>query len=199
MPPSTKEDQLSLSEGNMTEPKTDTGAATDKKAKREVPISIDEFAAAIAGMSRLLGKVSSAQPFKDAGIGLAEWSALNSLIAEQSEAVSNKQLAKSLGVSGQRANQICDSLKSTGLAGVSPSPDDGRKVMIKITAAGRARLKTVNETLLPMLVAKAGNRGAALQRMNRTLKVLGRTFSSADTEKSDKKENRKLKKAKKSD
>ena len=76
--------------------------------KPPAEIDVENFSNLVASMSRLLTSLARLKPFSDADVGLAEWLALTTLARE--DGISNKALGRSLGVSGQRANQICASL-----------------------------------------------------------------------------------------
>ena len=123
---------------------TETGAA-----KAPADIDLADFPKLIANMSRLLVGLGRIQPFKDANLGLAEWVAL-SMLAEK-DGISNKHLGRSLGVSGQRANQITTSLTSAGLISVGQSDEDNRRNEIRISDAGKAKVDEINSQLKPIL------------------------------------------------
>jgi DNA-binding MarR family transcriptional regulator len=106
---------------------------------------ITDFARMVARISRLLTRLSGLPVFKNAGLGLAEWIAL-SILAEEDH-ISNKQLAKKLGVTGQRANQICNSLAAANLIKVSQSAEDTRRNVIELMELGRGKLIHVNMEL----------------------------------------------------
>lgn len=120
----------------------------------ETGTEIDTFAHLVAGMSRFLSGLSRAEPFAGATIGLAEWSTL--AVLTKSGKVSNSLLAKILGITNQRATQITESLKSSGLISITQAPDDSRKNVIVISEAGKAKLSTVNLKLEPMLAEAFG-------------------------------------------
>jgi DNA-binding MarR family transcriptional regulator len=135
-----------------------TTAEADAKPPAE--INVDDFAGLIANMSRLLTGLARIKPFSDANLGLAEWVALSMLA--QKDGVSNKHLGRSLGVTGQRVNQICASLTKSELITVGQSADDSRANEIKITSLGRAQIDRVNSQLQPMLATVLKGRERAL-------------------------------------
>ncbi len=96
-----------------------------------------------------MSKLSTSPPFARAQLGTAEWLALNIFLRTGSSG--NKQLAKSLGITGQRAKQICDSLEAAGLILIEPSPVDARRKVITITEAGTAQVTALNNDLLKMM------------------------------------------------
>jgi DNA-binding MarR family transcriptional regulator len=130
--------------------------------KDTVEVKIEDLATLVAGMSRLLSRLASMPAFQEAGLGLAEWSAL-SIIAGKS-GINNGQLAHALGVSAQRVNQITDSLRGAENISISASADDGRKKAISITAAGTQRLTELNSKLQPMVASALSKRPRVLGR-----------------------------------
>lgn len=157
--------------------------------KQTAEIDIGDFSSLIAGMSRLLIGIASIAPFKEANLGLAEWVAL-SVLAEK-DGVSNKQLARTLGVTGQRANQVGASLKEAGLISIVQSGEDNRKNEIKITDAGKGRLDAVNTQLKPFLATTLKTKERSLPAASRQIKVLMRIVQSANPAKEKKREERK--------
>jgi DNA-binding MarR family transcriptional regulator len=121
-------------------------------------------------MTRLSSRLSVLPQFKKAGLGLAEWSAL--MILRQYDGISNKDLAKRLGVSGQRANQIRSSLHNANLVAVSQSPDDNRKNVIRLTDLGRSRLSIVDQELEPLISAGRTSQPRAFARATRNLRFV---------------------------
>lgn len=122
------------------------------------------LAALAASLSRFLTRLASISPFQEAGLGLAEWSALSIIAAK--EGINSRQLANILGVSAQRVNQIADSLKAMGLISLNSPPDDARKKLVAITAAGSARLAELNSKLEPAIAAAVGQRPKSLIKLN---------------------------------
>lgn len=139
-------------------------------------VAVGDFAELVTDMSRLLTRLANAPLFKSAQIGLAEWVALSAL--EKKDGISNKQLAKHLGVTGQRANQITTSLSAAGLISVSQSREDSRKNVILIADSGRKKLEHVNAQLTPLLAAALNGREQLLKRARRNIKVLARVAQS---------------------
>lgn len=154
-----------------------------------VELNVGDFSALIAGMSRLLIGIAGIAPFKEANLGLAEWVAL-SVLAEK-DGVSNKQLARTLGVSGQRANQVGASLKEAGLISIGQSGEDSRKNEIKITATGKSRVDDVNAQLKPFLSTALKGRERTLANANRQFKVLMRIVQPVNPDRTKKKEEKK--------
>lgn len=137
---------------------------TDAAISSANEIRAQDLATLVAGLNRFLMRLSNMPAFHEAGLGLAEWSAL-SLIAERS-GINNRQLANVMGVSPQRINQITDSLKGAALIAVASSAEDARKKVISITPAGMARLRELNVKLQHKLAAALDKRPAVLVRTN---------------------------------
>lgn len=160
-----------------------------KESKQPIEIDVADFSSLIAGMSRLLIGTASIAPFKEANLGLAEWVAL-SVLAEK-DGVSNKQLARTLGVTGQRANQVGASLKDAGLIAIQQSGEDSRKNEIKITEVGRSRYNAINEQLKPLLAASLKGREKSLSSASRQIKVLMRIVQVVNPDREKKKKKQK--------
>lgn len=127
----------------------DTKSATGAEAKVAAEVSVEDFSGLVANISRILAGVSRLQPFVAADLGLAEWVALTMLVGK--DGTSNKVLARHLGVTSQRANQIVSALARAKLIEVKQSADDNRVNEIRITDAGKKRIGALNEELKALL------------------------------------------------
>lgn len=149
-------------------------AITENSEKPPAMVTIEDFSALVAGMSRILSGLGRLQPFIDADMGLGEWVAVTTLA--EKDGINNKMLARTLGVSGQRVNQICQSLSSGGLIKVNQSAEDNRSNEITITEAGRAKLNAVNLQLLPLLAdalkGKERSVAVAARQLKQVMRVL---------------------------
>jgi DNA-binding MarR family transcriptional regulator len=139
----------------------------DAPTPNDTQPSVPDLAALVAGLSRFLSRLASIPPFQEAGLGLAEWSALTIIAGKQG--INNRHLAGALGVSAQRVNQITDSLKTMGLIVLNVVPEDARKKVITVTPAGSARLTELNSKLQPTIAAALGKRQNSLARVNTML------------------------------
>jgi DNA-binding MarR family transcriptional regulator len=130
-------------------------------------------------MSRFLTRFSGLPAFEEAGIGLAEWTALSTISGR--DGLANQQLANLLGVSAQRANQICEALRRATLVNISVSPDDARKKVITITPAGSAQLKELNSKLQALIQGTLNARPRLLARADAILNrdIMGIVLPSA--------------------
>lgn len=144
--------------GRLDQLMTDTSTTAAPESK------VQDLVTLVAALNRFLIRLSALPPFQEAGLGLAEWSAL-SIIADR-QGVNNRQLANVLGVSPQRINQITESLKAASLIFISSSADDARKKIITITPAGQARLRELNAKLQPKLSVVLSKRPGLLVRTN---------------------------------
>jgi DNA-binding MarR family transcriptional regulator len=120
-----------------------TGAADG--AAPDSAFDIRELAGLVIVASRLIGGLANLPIFKNADVSLAEWLAL-SVISDKA-GVSNKLLARHLGVTGQRANQLCTSLEQARLISVTHAEEDSRRNVIRITDAGQAQIESLNAQL----------------------------------------------------
>lgn len=145
------------------------------EARREIAVA--EFAKLVALLSRFLVGLSSIPLFKATDLGLADWVAL-SMLAEHDNA-SNKQLARMLGVSNQRANQITTSLSKSGHISIRVSASDSRRNEISITQAGRARLNATNRRLAPLLATVFRGGANSFTAVNRRCALLMRIVMAA--------------------
>lgn len=129
--------------------------------------TIADFGKLAASLGRLLAAFASAPAFRDGNLTLSEWIAL--FILDQSELISNNQLAKRLGVTRQRAHQIVASFVESGLITMRPSPVDSRKNEITVTAKGKAQLASANVELSAFLLTKLESSPALLARTRRSV------------------------------
>ena len=127
--------------------------------------SIPHLVALVVTSSRLIGGLANLPLFKNVQISLTEWLAL-SVLADK-EGVSNKMLARSLGVTGQRANQLCTSLNEAKLISTTHAEDDSRRNVIRITDAGRNQLGNINAQLQELV-------SSGLKGKRRSLIVAGK-------------------------
>lgn len=144
-------------------------------------ISIDTFAGIVASMSRFLTRFANTDPFKEADLGLAEWLGLMTIRAKTG--LSNKQFAKLIGTTTQRAAQISDALKRAELISVSQSVEDARVHSMSVTPAGIKRLDQLNSKLMPMICSSLGNKTNVLARTRKNLNLLLRVVAPAKTDK----------------
>jgi DNA-binding MarR family transcriptional regulator len=131
-----------------------------------------DFGALVVRLSRLLGRLSNLEPFKGSPFGLIEWVAL-SLIA-QDASKNNRHLARMLGVSRQRANQIKTALEKQRLVQARQSDKDARISLLSLTSKGEAELQIVDAALRAELAGALSARKSALARANRSLRILTR-------------------------
>lgn len=160
--------------------------------KTSVEIKVEDFSRLVVGMSRLLTGLARIPPFVEGGLSMAEWISLTMLA--QRDGISNKLLGRSLGVSAQRANQICASLVRSGLIAITQSAEDNRANDIKITEAGKAKIDSINAQLQPMLAGAMAGKERSLSGAARHIKFVGRILQTVSPEKARKKEKKKEKK-----
>lgn len=153
------------------------------EGKPKAEISVEDFSALIASMSRLLTGLGRIRPFSEAELGLAEWVALTTLA--QRDGVSNKVLGRKLGVTGQRVNQISASLARGGFIDVKQSAQDNRANEIRITDAGKAKVRAVNSQLKPMLSEALQGRERSLSSASKNMKYLTRLLNLGKSDKPD--------------
>ncbi len=136
-----------------------------------------EFGNLVAGMTRVLNRLSSIPQFKNADLGLAEWVALS--VLQQADGISNKQLAATLGVTRQRAHQLINQLAAAKLISVQVSPLDSRENVITLAANGTKQLNALNVELASLISAALGPKVNMLPKMQNQLKFLMRIVREA--------------------
>lgn len=152
-------------------------ATVPPDAKAPAKINAADLSVLIANMSRLLVGLGSIPPFKNSNLGLAEWVGL-SVLADK-DSVSNKQLARVLGVTGQRANQITTSLSKAGLISVAQSREDNRRNDIKITDAGKSRFNSINTELESLLSVALKNKERSLLSAGKHVRLMMRIVNAS--------------------
>jgi DNA-binding MarR family transcriptional regulator len=133
---------------------------------------LPDFADLVVGMSRLLLGLGNIEPFQSAGFGLADWVALS--VLAKGPAQNNRQLAKVLGVTRQRANQIKTSLERAKLISSTQSSEDARQNVITLTARGQAQLDETNGKILAILSSALKNKKRVVVKANNSIRVLMR-------------------------
>ena len=137
--------------------------------KESAEIDVRNLSSLLGNMNRLLVGLTSVPPFKNSDVGLGEWVALSALA--KGESLPLRQLARSVGVPANRANQIVSRLSEGGLVSVGQAGEDKREIDIRVTESGRARLTAINSQLGPMLGSALKN-ADALARADKRVKSL---------------------------
>lgn len=133
---------------------------------------IDDFAAMLSGMARLLDRISALDAFTSSGLHVAEWLALS--VIATNEGLGNNGIAKKLGVSGQRTQQICEILLKQGFIAVERSNEDGRRKTIKMRSEGTAMLGSIRANLTDQLEQDLGERTVLIERVSRYMRTMRR-------------------------
>lgn len=131
----------------------------------------------VIGMSRLLVELSAVEPFKDAAFGLNDWVALS--VMARGLAPNNRELARVLGVTRQRANQIKSALEEQHLISSTQSSEDARENVLIVTGAGHARLHEIDAKLLAFMSASLKDKERLLPRANRSVNGVRRRVRAA--------------------
>ena len=126
----------------------------------------------VVGISRLLAELSAMESFKKSGFGLTDWVALS--VLARGPAHNNKELAKALGVTRQRANQIKTVLEEQRLISSTQSSEDARENVLVVTEAGHARLADVSVKVLAIMSSSLQEEERLLIRANRSVRNLRR-------------------------
>jgi DNA-binding MarR family transcriptional regulator len=151
----------------LTAEQNDAGGPTDDAGQR-----LADFGELVVRLSRLLGRLTTLEPFKGSSFGLIEWVAL-SLIA-QGVSKNNRQLARNLGVSRQRANQIKTALEKQRLIQAKQSNKDARISLLSLTNKGQTELAIVDAALRAELAGALSARKMLVARVTKSLRVLTR-------------------------
>jgi DNA-binding MarR family transcriptional regulator len=139
---------------------------------------LPDFADLIVGMSRLLIGLAALEPFRNADFSMADWVALS--VLAKGPAKNNRQLAKMLGVTRQRANQIKTSLEQARLISASQSTEDARQNVIVVTARGRSQLEDLNTQISSLLSSSLKSRERVLAKTNKSIRILTRIIRAGE-------------------
>ncbi len=145
------------------------GPDADKAKKAFPAVTSLALADIITSMSRLLDRLAHYSPLQEVGLGLTEWTAL---VALSRGGGSNKSLARELGLTKQRVNQITDTLRAAGYLEITKAAGDGRKADISVTEAGRAQLAKIDANLTPVLGKALEGKERAVANLSKSLKGL---------------------------
>lgn len=155
-----------------------TGTDTPSNQTGEI---LPNFADLVVAMSRLLLGLANMEPFRGTGFTLADWVALS--VLAKGPAKNNRQLAKVLGVTRQRANQIKTSLERAKLISATQSSEDARQNVIVVTSRGHAQLEDINGKILAVLSPSLKGKKRVLAKANNSVRVLMRVVrSNQDTD-----------------
>jgi DNA-binding MarR family transcriptional regulator len=131
---------------------------------------LPDLADLVVSMSRLLVELSAIAPLKKAGFSLNDWIALS--VLARGLAHNNRELAKVLGVTRQRANQIKKSLEEMRLISSRQSSEDARENVLVVTGVGYARLEEVSVQVLALMSSSLKDRERLLAKTNRAVRML---------------------------
>jgi DNA-binding MarR family transcriptional regulator len=166
----------------------DNGTENETQTRERKPIDLDELSDVVATISRFLVNLAASAPFRNAGIGLSEWAALRAL--SEKGGVTSKRIAKSLGVTVQRANQLTEALKAADCVTMTPAPEDNRRKIVALTDSGQAKLAQLNSELVPFVAAALGDDGSQITRAKKSLKKLSAIGRPENAERLEKKAKR---------
>ena len=147
-------------------------AAPASPAEISVEDPIGDFRGLAAGLSRLLASFAALPAFRNAELGVVEWVSLSML--RQSERMNNKQLAKRLGVTRQRAHQIVMGFVEAGLITVNPSSQDSRSNEISLTRKGQDQLDSIDAELKILLSRTLGPKVKKIGSMRKQVAMMMR-------------------------
>ena len=133
-------------------------------------IDVLDMVALVLAASRLIGGLANLPLFKNANVSLTQWLALS--VFSTKDGVSNKMLARSLGVSRQRANQLCTSLSEAKLIVIAHAEDDSRRNVITITDTGKKQLGSLNLQMLDLVSRALGGRSQSLTRAGKQMRLM---------------------------
>jgi len=137
------------------------------------PLSPEELANVVSGMNRFLARFAGMKAFKDAQLGVADWTLL--MILQDKKETTSPMLAWLSGIVVQRVIRILDPLIAAGLVSSVPSTDPEKpNPVLSLTEAGKARLAAFNDVLQPLLVKAMANNERGLLAIKNNLLFLMR-------------------------
>lgn len=104
---------------------------------------------------------------RQAGITQQQYQAMLAIKTRQSEAMPVKELAEQLLLTHHAAVQLVNRLAKAGLAERSPSADDRRSVLLKLTPAGEALLDDLASKHLEEMLRQEPLLSQSLRRLKR--------------------------------
>ena len=126
------------------------------------PLEIEDLVELVCGMSRFLRVLTHADAFRSSGISLAEWAALNLLATHGPGSV--HQLGRTVGLGGQMAEQLAQTLAGGGFVSTT---GEGRDREVALTELGRTELERINAVLEAQLAHRMANKGLVVAAANR--------------------------------
>ena len=154
------------------------------KAGRFEDADIDTVADLITSMSRTLHALSEHEALKGDDIGVAEWAMLRSI--SQHSGMRAGQLARRLGISPQRANQVINALRSADYIDVQRSNEDTRARDIAITPLGQAKLAAADREIFALFSDAFGGRTHVISTLRAPVSRLANSLSRRKAVRADK-------------
>jgi len=149
------------------------------KGRRSQDADIDTVAELITSMSRILHALSEHRALKDQNVGFAEWVMLRCI--SQNSGMRAPRLARRLGISPQRANQVIGELRTAGYVEVVRSSEDTRARDIAITAPGRAKLAVADREILDIFMKPFETRPRVVANLRGPVQRLANALSTSAT------------------
>lgn len=129
----------------------------------------------VASMSRVLVEISKVASLSSNGLGLSEFVVLVEL--DRANDLTNGRLAKRIGVTAQRMNQVVSELLKEGLAETRKDAEDSRKRFIRLTDLGRDRIVTVMQDLDEFLKLELSRDEASLHSLSKRIARIARALA----------------------
>jgi len=141
----------------------------------------------VSEMNRFLVRLGSSEIFQSSGIGLPEWNVLR--VATRDDPVTTHEIARELGLTLRRTNEIVQGLVDSGLVilGAEESSSRARAVNavsgrdIINTALGNEALSSINRELETAMVGALGSRVSVVERLRKNLRLLMRMTAAKST------------------
>jgi hypothetical protein len=146
-------------------------AAAKSRGRAASEIKPADLARLVISMSRLLNQLDTQPGLAKEKLAVAEWVTLT--VLAESGKLSDRQLVKSLGVTGRRVREIIAALQRAGRVSYS-APAAGGARNVEMTEAGAESLANANAALMPPLEAVLKSRERMLEHANRQIRLLMR-------------------------
>jgi DNA-binding MarR family transcriptional regulator len=135
-----------------------------EEAKASDEVKIEDLAQLIAGMSRLLMVLQRARAFRNSGLGIAEWAALNVLAGQGPLTVA--RVGRAIGLPVRMAEPMVATLIRSNFIQPSAALEQGT---VELTALGRSEVARVNQLLHAQFAENLRDKEKLLSAASRTI------------------------------
>jgi DNA-binding MarR family transcriptional regulator len=139
------------------------------------PVDINTVADLVTSMSRTVHALADHETLRQQDMGVAEWVMLRTL--SRHSGMRAQPLARRLGVSPQRVNQLVNTLRAAGYIEASRAGEDSRARDITVTALGQKKLEAADKEVFKLFSEAFKGRTNVILNLSARANRLANTIS----------------------